>query len=112
MRILFVDNHPEFTSTVTASFLAAHEVSIVPTIAGAKEAFAAAFDVVLVDFDLDDGKGDALVRWIRASGSTIPIVAVSARSEGNEALVAAGANATCAKLKFATIQAVIAGVIA
>jgi DNA-binding response OmpR family regulator len=108
MRILFVDNHPEFTATVIASFLREHEVVVVPTIAGAKERFAAsAFDVVLVDYDLDDGKGDELVRWLRVTDSGARIIAVSARDRGNEALVAAGANSVCPKIGFARIQAVL-----
>jgi CheY-like chemotaxis protein len=127
VQILFVDNHPEFTAIVVASFLASHEVVIVPTAAGARRAldgadggaFAAPFDVVLVDFDLDDGKGDELVRWTRSSSSgattpvrLLPIVAVSARAEGNAALVAAGADATCGKLAFATIESVLAKTVA
>lgn len=36
MRILFVDNHPEFTSLVTQSFLHNDDVEIVPTIAGSE----------------------------------------------------------------------------
>jgi DNA-binding response OmpR family regulator len=112
MRILFVDNHPEFTATVIASFLREHEVVVVPTIAGAKERLAAsAFDVLLVDYDLDDGKGDELVRWLRGTDSGARIIAVSARDRGNEALVAAGANRVCPKIGFARIQAVLQEVV-
>ena len=112
MRILFVDNHAELTSVVTAAFLAAHEVSIVPTIAGARAALAAnAFDVALVDYDLDDGKGDELVRSLRAAGSTLKLVAVSSHDAGNAALSRAGADAVCGKLAFARIEAVIAATV-
>lgn len=108
MKILFVDNHPEFTATVIATFLHAHDVTVVPTVAEAKARFAAAaFDVVLVDYDLDDGKGDAFVRWVRATTAGAKLVAVSARASGNEALVAAGVTAVCAKIEFARIAAVI-----
>jgi DNA-binding response OmpR family regulator len=108
MRILFVDNHPEFTSLVSQSFLAAHEVTIVPTILAARAAVQAArFDIALVDYDLDDGKGVELVRWVRESGITLRMVAVSARDEGNLALTSAGADTMCAKLDFAHIQRVI-----
>jgi len=87
-------------------------VTIVPTIASAKEQITqAAFDVVLVDYDLDDGKGDELVRWIRPSAADMKLVAVSARESGNEALVAAGANAVCAKVGFSKIQAVLQEVV-
>ncbi len=108
MRILFVDNHPEFTSLVTQSFLAAHEVTIVPTILAARAAVQASqFDIALVDYDLDDGKGVEFVRWVRASGASLRMIAVSAREEGNEALTSAGAEATCAKMEFSRIQRVI-----
>jgi DNA-binding response OmpR family regulator len=109
MRILFVDNHPEFTAIVVPTFLAADTVVIVPTIAEAKQCFASAsFDVVLVDYDLDDGKGDEFVRWLRTT-SAVRIVGVSARDRGNEALVAAGADAVCAKIHFSKIQHALSG---
>ncbi len=65
------------------------------------------FDVVLVDYDLDDGKGDTFVRWLRAFDAAAKLVAVSARTSGNAALVAAGATTVCAKIDFARIEAVI-----
>jgi hypothetical protein len=56
-RLRHVENHPEFTATVVESFLAEHEVVIVPTISAAKEQIVGSrFDVALVDYDLDDGK--------------------------------------------------------
>ncbi|MFT3697585.1 MAG: response regulator [Kofleriaceae bacterium] len=108
MRILFVDNHGEFASTVTELFLRDHDVTIVPTVAAAKAH--AGFDLALVDYDLDDGKGDDFVRWLRARDPGAKIIAVSARELGNEALVAAGADAVCAKTQFASIASVIARV--
>jgi DNA-binding response OmpR family regulator len=108
MRILFADNHREFTATVTRMFLAEHEVVVVPTIAEARAAFAATYDVVLVDYDLDDGKGDALVSWIRDVAADQKLVAISSRDDGNERLRAAGADATCAKIDFAAIGWVLA----
>lgn len=108
MRILFVDNHPEFPELAILSFLSNHEVVIVPTIVAARATLQATrFDVGLVDYDLDDGKGVELVDWLRSSGHRLPLIAVSARLEGNEALLAAGADRVCAKLDFAQIQRVI-----
>jgi CheY-like chemotaxis protein len=108
MRILFVDNHPEFTATVIECFLREHDVVVVTTIAAAKEHFQASeFDVVLVDYDLDDGKGDEFVRWLRSRDANAKIIAVSAREVGNEALVAAGANIECPKSCFARIQTLL-----
>ena len=71
-------------------------MTVVPTIAAAKRALAtAAYDVALVDYDLDDGKGDELVRWLHAEGLRVPAIGVSARAERNDALLAAGVRAVC-----------------
>jgi DNA-binding response OmpR family regulator len=108
LKILFVDNHPEFTAVVAKAFLADHELMIVPTIAEARAAAEASdFEAALVDYDLDDGKGDELVRWARIAMPQLPIVAVSARAEGNDRLVAAGAEHVCAKINFSRITAVL-----
>lgn len=108
MKILLVDNHPEFTSTVIERFLREEKVVVVPTVAAAKERIqASSFDVVLVDYDLDDGKGDDFLRWLRSIDANATVVAVSARDLGNEALIAAGANTVCPKTSFARIQAVL-----
>jgi DNA-binding response OmpR family regulator len=108
MRILFVDNHAEFTATVVDYFLHAHEVVVTPTLVDAKVQFQTTpFDIVLVDYDLDDGKGDELVTWVRSSGSATPLVAVSSEDAGNAALVAAGANVVCAKVDFPKIKDVL-----
>lgn len=108
MRILFVDNHTEFTATVVEQFLGGHDVVVVPTVAAAMERIASStFEAVLVDYDLDDGKGDELVRWLRAEKTNAKVIAVSARDAGNEALVAAGVDAVCAKLNFSNIEGVI-----
>lgn len=108
MKILFVDNHPEFASTVIGCFLREDDVVVVPTVAAAKEHVqASSFDVVLVDYDLDDGMGDEFLRWLRAIDANAKVVAVSARDLGNEALVAAGANSVCSKTSFVRIQSIL-----
>ena len=61
----------------------------------------------LIDFDLDDGKGDDLVRWIRHSGNRSTIIGVSSHEEGNRALLNAGASGVCNKMHFDDIQTVI-----
>jgi CheY-like chemotaxis protein len=105
LRILFVENHAVFAATAVEQLLCLHEVTIVPSIAAAREALARGpFDVALVDYDLDDGKGDELVRQLGAAGIELPIVATSAHDEGNRAILAAGADAVCAKKAFARIE--------
>lgn len=103
MKILYIENHDVFAANVIRLFLAQHDVILVPSIARALETF----DLMLVDFDLDDGKGDALVSKVRASGDRISIVAVSSHDEGNAALVRAGASAVCGKMEFNQIEQII-----
>lgn len=108
MRILFVENHAVFARTVIEELLAGFEVTVAPSLAEARRRLdAGTFEAVLVDFDLDDGKGDALVTELRAGGFVGTIVAVSAHEEGNARLVAAGANAVCPKGRFREIRGVL-----
>ena len=111
MRILFVENHPVFAKTVVAEFLSAHEVACVPSVREAvRQLEAGAFDAVLVDYDLDDGKGDEVVRIARSRHPSARIVACSARPEGNDELIRAGAHAVCAKGSFARIDTTLRSV--
>ena len=104
MRILFLENHAIFAQTVIQEFLSAHSVVVVPSVDAGIACFRKEqFDAVLVDYDLDDAKGDTFVRHVRAQGNDVPLVAVSAREEGNAALVAAGASAVCHKANFRSI---------
>jgi DNA-binding response OmpR family regulator len=108
MNILYVENHPVFAENVVRQFLSQHRVTVVPSISSAHKAISdGSFDLLLVDYDLDDGKGAELVQSLRSSRHSIVIIAVSARSEGNDALVKAGANAVCSKMEFDGIQGVI-----
>ena len=78
MNILYVENHPAFAATVTRQFLSAHSVTVVPSLATARQALAdQAFDVLLVDYDLHDGKGDELVKELRASAKAVTVIGVS-----------------------------------
>jgi DNA-binding NarL/FixJ family response regulator len=92
-------------------FLAAHELTVVPSLADARAALSASrFDAVLLDYDLDDGKGAALVEFVRQLPARVAVVATSSHSDGNAALLAAGADAACPKTRFAEIEAVLASV--
>jgi DNA-binding response OmpR family regulator len=104
MRLLLVENHATFAATVSAAFLAEHEVVVVGSVLNALDLVRQdAFDAALVDFDLDDTKGDVFVRRVRRMGRALPIVAISARDDGNQALLTAGANAICSKADFRRI---------
>jgi len=108
MKILFVENHPIFVEQVTTLFLTAHQVAVVPSLSSARASLTAdKYDLLLVDYDLDDGKGEELVRELRAAGSKIRIIGVSAREEGNASLLKAGANAICSKMEFDRIHELI-----
>jgi DNA-binding response OmpR family regulator len=103
LAILFVENHSVFAETVVEAFLSSHAVSVVPSIAAAREAMARSrYDVALVDYDLDDGKGDELVAGLRADGVRLRVIGVSSHAAGNDALHRAGADATCSKLTSRT----------
>lgn len=108
MRILLLENHTVFAETVTGMFLAEHEVVTVPSLSQGRHALRTqTFEAVLVDYDLDDGKGDVLIRELRVADFRGRIIAISGREAGNEALLAAGADAVCSKLRFHTIREVL-----
>jgi len=108
MRILFVENHAVFAQTVIREFLPRHQVILVSSLAEARSQLASAhFDVILVDYDLDDGKGVEIVEETRARELPIRVIAVSSRAAGNEALLQAGADAVCSKLDFANIESIL-----
>lgn len=108
MKILFLENHATFARTVVRQFLSPHTVTVVPSLAAAREALARdAFDAILADYDLDDDKGDTLVRECRARHPALPIIAVSSHENGNTALLAAGATAVCDKMNFGRIGDVL-----
>jgi CheY-like chemotaxis protein len=108
---LLVENHAEFAATVVDQFLGGYEVRVVGTVAAARglQHFA---QVALVDHDLDDEAGYAFIIGLRAHGSKLPIIAISAKETNNARLMRAGANAVCAKGDFARIRDVIAEVLA
>jgi CheY-like chemotaxis protein len=108
VRILWVENHIHFARIAGKTFLGAHELTVVPSIAAAKDGLAdGTFDAVLLDYDLDDGKGTELLAFIRALPGSPRVIATSSHDDGNGALLAAGADAVCPKTKFAAIEATL-----
>ena len=67
------------------------------------------YDLLLVDYDLDDGKGAEIVAEISRNDSRPKIIATSSREDGNEMLLEAGADAVCSKMDFDQIGSVIDG---
>jgi RimJ/RimL family protein N-acetyltransferase len=108
MKILYAENHAIFAAQVCQQFLSDHTVRVSPNLVSAREALASEkYDVLLIDYDLDDGKGDELVNACRVSHPELRIIAVSAHEAGNAALLSAGAHAVCSKMDFDKIQTVI-----
>ena len=109
MRVLYVENHQLFAEQVSQTFLAGCEVVVVPSLAGARSSLVdGPFDLILVDYDLDDGKGSTFVRELKAVDYDAWIVGASARPTGNEELEAAGADAICSKAQLGSLSEVLA----
>lgn len=106
LRILFVENHVAFATTVVSAFLSNAEVVIIGSMREFRNVVLTNFDVALVDYDLDDCKGTEIVKVIRMTDRSLPIVAVSSHDDGNARLIAAGANDACPKASFSRIAAV------
>jgi|ERR1041384_1276032 CheY-like chemotaxis protein len=108
MNVLYVENHAVFAANVIRQFLSHHSVTVAPSLAAARQALeTGSFDLLLVDYDLDDGKGDELVRELNTTGKAMTVIGVSSHEEGNTALLRAGAVAVCSKMQFDRIQGVI-----
>lgn len=108
MKILFVENHARFAQVVVKHFLAAHQVITVASIMQAKEALVSeAFDLILLDYDLDDGKGTELIPQLHTLTPRPFIIAASAHDKGNRALLNVGADEACRKTDFARIETVL-----
>ena len=112
MNILWIENHDRFAKIAVKTFLASHAATVVPSLAAARAALSAGvFDLVMVDYDLDDGKGDELIPETAALRPRPGIIATSSHAFGNEMLMVGGAHAVCGKTEFEKIGQVIDGVI-
>ena len=107
-EILWVENNPRFIKAATGQFLTAHRLTIVADLAGARKLLAErSFDAILLDYDLDDGKGDELLPDIARLAPRPPVIATSSHDRGNAALMSAGADVICGKTRFGGIDAAI-----
>lgn len=108
MKILYIENHQKFSKLISRHLLSNHLVEVVPSIAEASLKISAdSFDLVLLDYDLDDGKGSEIIPLLKTLPNRPKIIAVSAHEDGNNALLAAGADAVCYKKDISTIEGVI-----
>ena len=112
MRILWVENHAGFVRAAGRQFLATYELTVVPSVEAARAALiSSAFDVIIVDYDLDDGNGTEVIAHTKELIPRVGVVAASSHAEGNARLLAAGADTVCPKLQFANIHGALLGAI-
>ncbi len=108
MKILYVEDNAVFAVQACRQFLSAHAVTVVPSLVAARTALAnEQYDLLLVDYDLEDGKGDELVRLCRNQYPGLGMIGASSHHAGNTALLKAGAQAACGKVDFARIPSMI-----
>lgn len=105
-RLFYLEDHEIFARGVIDTFLHGFEVEWVDSLGSARRAWSIhkPCDAVLADYDLPDGKGASFVRWVRASGFTGPILAVSAHDDGNRLLLEAGASGCCCKTEIFDVR--------
>ena len=107
-KLLFVEHHSIFAPPAMIHFLSAQQATVVPSLSAARANLAAdQCDLLSMDYDLADGKGEELVRALREAGNKILTIGVSAREAGKVALLPAGVNEICSKMEFNRIQELI-----
>jgi CheY-like chemotaxis protein len=112
MRLLFIEDNAAFRNVVLREVLSGCEVVCAGTLLEARSSLGLApFDAVLVDYDLPDGKGDAIISELLAAGLGGKIVAVSAFFREQRTASCGGASHAVRKAEFATIRAVLEGLV-
>jgi DNA-binding response OmpR family regulator len=107
-KLLFVEHHSIFAPPAMIHFLSAQQATVVPSLSAARANLAAdQCDLLSMDYDLADGKGEELVRAWREAGNKILMIGVSAREAGRVALPPAGVNKIGSKMEFNRIQELI-----
>ena len=108
MKILYIENHSIFAQSVQKEFLSAYDVTLVPSMKEALNVLEVNhYDIALVDYDLDDCKGNEVTIKIKSLYPGVKIIAVSSHSKGNDLILNAGADAVCGKMDFKHIKTVI-----
>ncbi len=82
MRVLVIDDEAEVRSVVARALRAdGHAVATAEDLASARERVAEGTDLIVLDLRLPDGFGLELCRELRADGSTVPILLLTALSQ-------------------------------
>lgn len=83
MRVLLVEDEPDMASALAAA-LTRYDmvVDLIATLADAEEAVSSnAYDAILLDRQLPDGDGLALIPKLRMKGISVPVIVLTARGE-------------------------------
>jgi DNA-binding response OmpR family regulator len=82
MRVLVIDDEAEVRSVVARALRAdGHAVATAEDLESARERVAEGTDLIVLDLRLPDGFGLELCRELRADGSTVPILLLTALSQ-------------------------------
>lgn len=113
IRVLVVDDHVVFGSTLARTLSDGSQIAVVgavTTIPEALDAVRKGVDVVLCDFRLADGDGVALTRMILDQARDVRVVMLTASSD--DAVMAAAIDAGCAGFitKGTSLSALVAAV--
>lgn len=83
MRLLLVEDTLDVAETIAASFSRRGDaVDLAESVSGAKDLLAVQrYDVVILDINLPDGLGTAVLRELRQGGNTTPVLILTARFE-------------------------------
>jgi two-component system, OmpR family, response regulator len=95
MRLLLVEDSPRLTELLVETIHRAEwRVDAVASVADALAAATVApYDLALVDLGLPDGDGLDFIRALRASGSSVPILVITARGAVDERIAGLDAGA-------------------
>ncbi len=86
MRLLAIEDEPDLADAVSGYLRGAgHAVDVAERLDDAEEAVAGTdYDLILLDLHLPDGDGLSFLRRLRAKGSAIPVLIVTARDRITE----------------------------
>ena len=87
-RVLFVEDEPSISGPFSSALAReGFEPVVAGSLAEARRSWPAGFDLVLLDLMLPDGDGRDFARELRASGSQVPIIMLTARGTELERVV-------------------------
>ncbi len=82
MRILLVEDEPLLGEAVAVHLKRLHAIDWLQSLEEASGAMAAvAYDLLLLDLNLPDGRGLDLLRSVRRSGERVPVIIITARDQ-------------------------------